>query len=145
MRQAGLPAARSSQLAARLRRRYWLIDYIGLNDIGWVLNKADLVISRAGANTVGELAALGKPAILIPIPWTSGREQEKNARMLVEAGTAVILPQQELSGPKLLETISSMISNLEKFRINNRKAREKIKLDADKRIVQEIRNVLAEK
>jgi len=110
-----------------------------------VLNEADLVVSRAGANTICELAALGKPAILIPIPWSAGNEQEKNAQMLVEAGTAVILPQEQLTGTRLLQVIDSMMADLEKFKAHKRTAQEKIRLDAAQRVVEEIQRVLKEK
>jgi UDP-N-acetylglucosamine--N-acetylmuramyl-(pentapeptide) pyrophosphoryl-undecaprenol N-acetylglucosamine transferase len=131
-----------SSIKYLFQKRYFAAPYIEAKDIGWVLHQADLVVSRAGANTVTELAALGKPAILIPIPRTSGNEQERNAQWLAEAGTALLLPQDQLSGQKLLEVIDLMISNLGKFKTNSQKAQQKIKLDAARRIVAEINKVL---
>jgi UDP-N-acetylglucosamine--N-acetylmuramyl-(pentapeptide) pyrophosphoryl-undecaprenol N-acetylglucosamine transferase len=63
------------------------------------------VIGRAGAGTVAELAALGKPSILIPLPGTGGDEQTKNARLLADAGGAIIIPEAELTPPGLLAAI----------------------------------------
>jgi UDP-N-acetylglucosamine--N-acetylmuramyl-(pentapeptide) pyrophosphoryl-undecaprenol N-acetylglucosamine transferase len=60
-----------------------------------------LVVSRAGATTVSELAALGKPSILIPYPFAANRHQETNALMLVRVGGAEMLLEQKLSGESL--------------------------------------------
>ncbi|MDP1710552.1 MAG: UDP-N-acetylglucosamine--N-acetylmuramyl-(pentapeptide) pyrophosphoryl-undecaprenol N-acetylglucosamine transferase, partial [candidate division WWE3 bacterium] len=68
-----------SQLPKKLQDRYIIQEYFGLDEIGAVYAASTLVVGRAGANTVTELAALGKPAILIPIPWVSRREQFRNA------------------------------------------------------------------
>ena len=67
--------------------------------------RADVVVSRAGAHTVYELGLLGKKCVLIPIPWVSHQEQEKNAQMLVDAGNAVILSESQLSSETLLASI----------------------------------------
>jgi UDP-N-acetylglucosamine--N-acetylmuramyl-(pentapeptide) pyrophosphoryl-undecaprenol N-acetylglucosamine transferase len=58
---------------------YLVYDYIGLADIGWILNKADIIISRSGANTSQEIVALKKKSILIPLPFSQQDEQLKNA------------------------------------------------------------------
>jgi len=132
-----------SRLTARLKKRYLLTDYVGLQDIGWVLNRADLVISRSGANIVSDLAALGKVAILIPIPWTSENEQVKNAALLVKAGTSIVLLQLDLSGQSLLEKVKKVMKNLSKYQANGFKAKRLIKLDAAKMIVNQISYVCA--
>jgi len=69
---------------------------------------ADLVISRAGATTLAELTALGKPAILIPYPFAAGNHQEMNARKLQEIGAAKMILDRELRG----ETIAGIIKEL---------------------------------
>ncbi len=73
------------------------------------LLNSDLVISRAGANTVLEIAATGTPAILIPIPWSGGGEQVKNAKILEESGIAKVLNQDSLTSQKLLKAIEEML------------------------------------
>ena len=63
---------------------------------------ADLVICRAGAITLAELATLGKPAILIPSPYVTDNHQYKNAMVIAQAGAAVVIEEKDLT-PKLLE------------------------------------------
>jgi len=72
-----------------------------IEDMGRAYYQADLVISRAGATTVSELAALGKPSILIPYPYAANRHQETNAQMLVRAGGAEMMLEEALSGRRL--------------------------------------------
>ncbi len=69
------------------------------------LQKADVVVSRAGAHTVYELAVLGKRCVLIPIPWVPQSEQQQNAEMLVNAGLGVILPENKLNIISLQDAI----------------------------------------
>lgn len=76
-----------------------------------ILARASLVISRAGANTVSEIAAVGVPAIFIPIPWSERGEQERNARMLERVGTAKVITQDTFSPKSLLTTINSVLAN----------------------------------
>ncbi len=75
------------------------------------LAAADLVISRAGASTLAELTALGKPSILLPYPYHRDRHQHANAQVLVDAGAAVVLEDQldpaANAGP-LLEALSRL-------------------------------------
>ncbi|MEO7674586.1 MAG: undecaprenyldiphospho-muramoylpentapeptide beta-N-acetylglucosaminyltransferase, partial [Pyrinomonadaceae bacterium] len=67
--------------------------------------KADLVICRAGATTCAELAAAGKPSIMIPLPSAADNHQRKNAEAFVKAGAAKILVQADLGGERLAEEI----------------------------------------
>ena len=66
---------------------------------------ADIVVCRAGATTVAELTALGLPSILIPYPYSAGGHQEKNARILQDAGASVLVYDRRLTG----ETLASLI------------------------------------
>ena len=69
-----------------------------IEDMAEAYGRADLGVGRAGATTVSELAALGKPAILIPYPYATNNHQETNARVLVEAGGAEMLLEKDLTG-----------------------------------------------
>ena len=72
-----------------------------IEDMGAAYAWADLVICRAGAITVAELAAVGVASILVPFPYAVDDHQASNARFLADAGAAIVLPQAELSAEKL--------------------------------------------
>jgi UDP-N-acetylglucosamine--N-acetylmuramyl-(pentapeptide) pyrophosphoryl-undecaprenol N-acetylglucosamine transferase len=72
-----------------------------LNDVADAYAVADLVLARAGASTLGELAALGKPAILVPYPHAADDHQSVNAQRFAAAGAAVALADRELAGGRL--------------------------------------------
>jgi UDP-N-acetylglucosamine--N-acetylmuramyl-(pentapeptide) pyrophosphoryl-undecaprenol N-acetylglucosamine transferase len=95
--------------------RYFLNKFIFEDDIGEVFSRADIVISRGGAHTIAELAALNKPAIVIPIPWVSHNEQQKNAEMLRDLGLAEILQEKDLSAESLLNLLEKMFEDLAKY------------------------------
>lgn len=66
-------------------------------DMDIAMNAADVVISRAGASTLAELTAIGKPAILVPSPYVTDNHQEHNARAIEEGGGAKVLLEKDLS------------------------------------------------
>jgi len=72
---------------------------------------AALVVGRSGAGTVAELAALGKPSILIPLPGTGGDEATKNARVLSDAGAALLLPQADATPELLASQIIALLND----------------------------------
>jgi UDP-N-acetylglucosamine--N-acetylmuramyl-(pentapeptide) pyrophosphoryl-undecaprenol N-acetylglucosamine transferase len=67
------------------------------NDMGEKLAAAHLVISRAGASTVSELAAAGRPSILVPYPYALDHDQAENARVLMQAGGCWLMPEKTLT------------------------------------------------
>jgi UDP-N-acetylglucosamine--N-acetylmuramyl-(pentapeptide) pyrophosphoryl-undecaprenol N-acetylglucosamine transferase len=72
-----------------------------LNDVSDAYAAADLVLARAGASTVGELAATGRPAILVPYPHATEDHQRANAAMVAQTGAAVVVDDRELIAGKL--------------------------------------------
>ncbi len=80
-----------------------------------VYAEADLVVSRAGATTLSELAVLGKPAILIPYPSAADNHQEKNGLYYVSGGGAVQYRQKDLNAEQLGTAIVDLIYNREKL------------------------------
>lgn len=76
---------------------------------------ADLIVCRAGALTVAELAAAGRPALLVPLPHAIDDHQTANARFLAEHGAAELLPQATLSGDVLAERLHRLFTNPEKL------------------------------
>jgi len=74
---------------------------------------SNLVISRAGAGSISEIAACGKPSILIPLTNSSGDHQKKNAFVYVQAGASSILEQENLTPNLFLNEINKILDNSE--------------------------------
>jgi UDP-N-acetylglucosamine--N-acetylmuramyl-(pentapeptide) pyrophosphoryl-undecaprenol N-acetylglucosamine transferase len=72
---------------------------------------AHLVVARAGASTVGEIAVAGRPAILVPLQIALDDDQGQNARLLSEAGAAVILKESELSAASLASLLAELLAD----------------------------------
>ena len=82
-----------------------------INDMPAVMSEADIVISRAGASTIVELTAMGKPAVLIPSPNVTENHQEENARHLQKAGGAVMILENECTGDTLFKAVSMILED----------------------------------
>jgi len=106
-------------------------------DMPRVLRSADLVVSRAGAVTVAELTACGKAAILIPLPRAIYQHQERNAQVMESAGAAVVLPQVELTGAKLAQTIERLLGDPGRLRVMGERSRALGRIDSAETIVRE--------
>lgn len=76
-----------------------------IDDVAAQLAWSDVVVCRAGATTLAELAAVGVASVLIPFPFAIDDHQTRNARVYADHGAAVLLPQSELSGERLLEVL----------------------------------------
>jgi UDP-N-acetylglucosamine--N-acetylmuramyl-(pentapeptide) pyrophosphoryl-undecaprenol N-acetylglucosamine transferase len=96
---------------------------------------ADLVISRAGATTLAELTAVGKPAILIPYPHAAGHHQEMNARRLSEMGAVRVILDQELDGETLAKNIRDLYRDAGMRSEMQRSSRTLGKPDAAQKVV----------
>lgn len=96
---------------------------------------ADIVVSRAGATTLAELTALGKPAVLIPYPYAAGQHQELNARKLLEMGAAKMILNSELKGETLAKSIRELFKNETMRREIQRISRSVGRPDACARVV----------
>jgi UDP-N-acetylglucosamine--N-acetylmuramyl-(pentapeptide) pyrophosphoryl-undecaprenol N-acetylglucosamine transferase len=82
-----------------------------IHGMGAVYAQADLIVSRAGATTIAELTACGKPAVLIPLPQAAHQHQHENARLLESAGAAVLCEQRELTGRRLADLLSALLGD----------------------------------
>jgi UDP-N-acetylglucosamine--N-acetylmuramyl-(pentapeptide) pyrophosphoryl-undecaprenol N-acetylglucosamine transferase len=82
-----------------------------IQDMAGAYRQSDVVVSRAGASTVSELAALGKPSVLIPYPYAANRHQETNAGILVRAGGAAMVLQKELTGSHLAGLLATYMDD----------------------------------
>jgi len=108
-----------------------------LYDMPSAINAADLVVARAGAMTVAELTTCGKPAILIPLPTAIYDHQMKNARVMEAAGAAVVLPQGDLTGARLANTIAAVLNDPERVRAMGAATMTLRRTDAAESIVRE--------
>jgi UDP-N-acetylglucosamine--N-acetylmuramyl-(pentapeptide) pyrophosphoryl-undecaprenol N-acetylglucosamine transferase len=88
--------------------RVTLVDFLDPMADGYAV--ADLVVSRAGMITVAELCAWGLASVLIPLPTAAADHQTHNARVLAEAGAALVLPQSELTPEHLGRTVTGLLS-----------------------------------
>lgn len=79
-----------------------------INDMGWAYSRASVVVCRAGAGTLAELTAIGRPALLIPYPYAANNHQEVNARCLERAGAAKVYLQADLRPDILAREIKSL-------------------------------------
>lgn len=127
-----------SKLPAKQASNYRLERYIGPDEIGAIFRSTDLAISRAGANTIIDLAANKIPSIFIPLPFATHDEQTKNARLLVDAGSAEILPQRELTPDRLHAVTTMMIENLRRYKKGATNAKKLVRFDAAKRLADEV-------
>lgn len=106
-------------LPEELRERYFLTDHYPPLESATLMKNADLVLSRAGVNTVTELLYLKKPAILIPLPSGQHNEQEVNAAFLRETGLGIILSQHDITSQLLLSKIRQMFASINTYTLKH--------------------------
>ena len=104
-------------------------------DMAEVYAGSDLLLSRAGATTLAELAVLGKPAVLIPYPFAADDHQYKNGRYYADSGGALVLVERELTARKLAETLAELAGNPIRLQEMAKAMRAKGRPDATERIV----------
>jgi UDP-N-acetylglucosamine--N-acetylmuramyl-(pentapeptide) pyrophosphoryl-undecaprenol N-acetylglucosamine transferase len=104
-------------------------------DMGFRLRDADVIVCRAGATTLAELTAAGKPAILIPLPTATDDHQRRNAEALVEAGAADLLLQSDATGDRLAQRILALAADPDARARMGRAARSLARPDAARVIV----------
>ena len=107
-----------------------------LDDMPRELEAADLVVARAGATTVAELAAAGRAALLVPFAAATGGHQAANARALVNAGGAEILLERELTSGSLAQRLKALASDPERLRQMGEAARRHARPDAARAVAE---------
>jgi UDP-N-acetylglucosamine--N-acetylmuramyl-(pentapeptide) pyrophosphoryl-undecaprenol N-acetylglucosamine transferase len=105
-----------------------VMGFLERMELGYAV--ADVVIARAGATTVAEIAVCGLPSLLIPYPYATGRHQEANARALQRAGAATMLLDEELDGRVLADRIEWLLADEERLRSMGDRARAWARPDA---------------
>jgi UDP-N-acetylglucosamine--N-acetylmuramyl-(pentapeptide) pyrophosphoryl-undecaprenol N-acetylglucosamine transferase len=113
-----------------------------IQDMAGAYQKADMVVSRAGASTISELAAMGKPSILVPYPYAANNHQETNARMLAERGGAVMVLQKDLTGQGLANLLEKYMDDRASLKDLGELAKSAGKPDADRIIVDHLLDMI---
>ena len=96
---------------------------------------ADLVICRAGALTVSELAVMGRASFLVPLPHAIDDHQTKNAEFLVQRQAALLLPQQQTSAEELAARMTEVFMNSHKLMEMGQQARTLAQPEAARQVV----------
>lgn len=120
-------ACRRAGLAARVEAFF--------DEMDREMSRADVVVCRAGATTLAEVAAAGRPAILIPLPTATDDHQRKNAEVLRGAGAAEVVDQRDLTGAALADRILALAGDPARRRAMGDAARRFARPDAAARIV----------
>jgi UDP-N-acetylglucosamine--N-acetylmuramyl-(pentapeptide) pyrophosphoryl-undecaprenol N-acetylglucosamine transferase len=115
--------------------RYTLLQYEP--HLGDVLAAADLVVARAGGSVM-EIAAAGRPAILIPFPHATADHQTANARWMADGGAAVVIPDRELTPERLISAVTELLGDEDRLHEMSIGARRLAKPDAAQRIAGEV-------
>lgn len=116
--------------------KYLAQKWIG-DEYGSILKRVDLVVSRAGINTLTELSYFKKPALVIPIPYLYQDEQNVNAKFFEELGIVKVLPQPKLSADTLLKEINNMLGDLDSLSQKAKDSKGVLILNAAKRLALE--------
>lgn len=120
---------------------YHLYPFLNEDEMRHALASADLVISRAGAGSIFEIAACGKPSILIPLPHSAADHQKLNAFDYAKTGATLVMVQENLTPNFLKDRIFTLLENPDLLAKMSAAAKTFAKPDADKTIAQEILNI----
>lgn len=126
----------------QLQTRYSLTKFVKPDEFGSVISKADLVICRSGMNTVSEVIYFGKPALMIPLPFSQGGEQLQNAEFLKKLGLGEILEQKDVTKEKFEKLVDFMIGQKEAYKAKSKSSKKLITHNATERVIEVIKESL---
>lgn len=118
--------------------KYLVKKWIEADDLGAILRETNLVVCRAGANTLYELALLGIPSLAIPLPFLYKNEQVNNAHYFQKLGLCEIIYQEKLNEEVLLSKITQILKNYQHYQRRAKGAKQEMINDGAKKLVQEI-------
>lgn len=125
--------------------RYIVQKWFSEDQVSEIYRKAELVVSRAGINTMLELAYFGIPAIVIPLPNIYKNEQGVNAKFFNQLGLCEVLNQSSVSGSELLKKVKSILTKLSFYKERAKKTKSVLIPDASKRLSLEVLQLLNSK
>jgi UDP-N-acetylglucosamine--N-acetylmuramyl-(pentapeptide) pyrophosphoryl-undecaprenol N-acetylglucosamine transferase len=118
----------------RGRIHYEVVEYE--TAMAELLLAADLVVSRAGAMTLAELAALGRPAVLVPLPGAPADHQRRNAEAMARAGAAVVLADEDCTPARLAAVVTRLLDDPRRRAEMGAAAARLARLDATERVAE---------
>ncbi|HPF69745.1 MAG TPA: glycosyltransferase, partial [Candidatus Krumholzibacteria bacterium] len=121
-------------------QRVRVVPYI--DDMASALAAADLVVCRAGAMTLAELQAAGRPAVLVPFPFATDDHQRRNAESCAAAGAAEVLLDADCDGPALVKTVDVLLGNRDRLMAMARAARGLARPDAARAIARDLLTIV---
>lgn len=147
-----------ASLLDKLTKKYYIIHIAGKNDYQWLkknswpnyelydftdkvlelMEKADLIISRAGANTLAEISILAKPSILIPLPTGASNHQGENAKVYEKNNAAVVVSESGLTPESLKDIIERLLEDKKMLMEIGNRAKELSQPNASEAIAEEI-------
>ena len=107
-------------------------------EIDGEMKAADVVVCRSGATTLAEVAAAGRPAILVPLPTATDDHQRKNAEAFGQSGAALVIDQRDLTGERLATDIAALVADASRRRHMSEAARALARPDAAERIADRV-------
>ncbi len=133
---------RKSRLAIKVQSNYHVFAFIDPNEVYKYYEKADIVVARAGANTVSEIMLIKRPSILIPLPILNYDEQGVNANIAKKYGVASVLQQDDLNAISLTKEIDYLFKNYTKI-VSNLKYKQSPDINAANLVYKEITKLLS--
>jgi len=125
----------------RSKIKSYVAPYI--NEMNHAYAVSDLVLCRAGAIALSEIAACGKASILVPFPYASDNHQELNARVLVDGGAALMVSDRELSGETLARAVTGFMTERDKIKEMEKNSIKFSRTDATSKIVNECEKLIS--
>jgi UDP-N-acetylglucosamine--N-acetylmuramyl-(pentapeptide) pyrophosphoryl-undecaprenol N-acetylglucosamine transferase len=116
---------------------YDLRSYLDRGEFADALAAADLVVARSGGS-VFEIAAQGLPSILVPYPHAAADHQSENARWMADAGAAIVIADDQLSGPTLGAAVASLLADERRMAAMSQAARSLARPQAASEVAREL-------
>jgi|GEM_PF-259949 len=132
---------RKKTLPASQQKYYFVSEWFTEEEQAWLYRNASAILSRAGANTVQEILAFGKPAIFIPLPHAHDDEQLRNAQVVVDAGAGMVIAQKNINASTFLLVLAQFKRRYQTLRKNARQHQKEYDIHADQRLYDLVKQV----